>query len=233
MENLFVWIVLLPIVAIYGMAIILHFIIAYDPELYLNILFSLRAAYCLEKTEKFFKNQSKAARKLYDCGKQIGAKISITRVNGRYSGVVFFIKRKTYIFFDNSYLYADTNGLLEISLAHELGHCLTRSEPPIEFCGQKKMNCELIREKLAWDAAFALFKELKITIDEEAFWNRARAAFATYVRTFIPKECDAIPKLECSRAFEFFPSPLFKETSDEEIKKYLFEIPETDIIKSD
>lgn len=237
MENLFVWIILLPIIAIYAALIAAYSVKISAPELYADILFSLHIAVRRKKTENFFKNQSKAAQKLYAYRERIGAKVAIAKIGARYGGCVFFIKNKktAYIFLDDSYLLQNTNGLLETTIAHELGHCLARYEPPIEFCEQKNIICELLREKMAWEAALALFKKLNIVVDEDAFWKRARATFATYIYDFTLKNCDAIPKLNCLRAFEFFPSPLFplfKEISDEEIKKYLLEIPEENIIKS-
>lgn len=232
MQDLFVWIVLLPIIAIYAAFIAAMFIRVYAPLLFSDILLSLHIAASRRKTEKFFKNRaSNAAKKLYaECEKN-GIKIGFGIVGAKYAGIAFWTKRKWYIFLDNSYLSQDTNGLLEISLAHEISHCLIIREPPAEFCAQKKIICELLREKWAWEAALELFKKLGITIDEKEFWNRARAAFATHIYGFMPKSCDAILKLNCPRMMEFFPSPLFRETSEEEIKKYLLEIPEKNIIK--
>lgn len=230
MQNLFVWIVLLPILAFYAAFIIFMFIRVYDPLLYYEALFSLHIAIGRKRTEKFFKSQSNAARKLYAECEKMKIKVGFGIIGGKYCGIAFPMKKRNYIFLDVSYLSRNTNGLLEISLAHEIGHYLIHREPPIEFCEQKNITCELLREKMAWEASFGLLKKLDIAVDEDAFWKRARAAFATHIRDFTLKNCDAVPKLNCSRVFEFFPSPLFKEASDEEIKKYLLEIPETNII---
>ncbi len=181
--------------------------------------------------EKFFNEYSPAAKKLYAHCKRHNAAVGFvkTRKGKSIVGLIPVIALNEKIFKEK----IKTNGMLEMIIAHELGHVIVSNETPYAdfLCAKpKKLTfCQIADEIAAWEKAFLILNELNIKIDEDLFWREAALLLGTHFKVFM-SICDKIKTPRCPKMIDFLSTKIitkfrnFNQDDYAEIEKIFFAV---------